>query len=164
MAMSRVISYNINPNINVQTGEHKTYFPVRGRGLTNEELRNQKTDDFGENGFYLRPDNKHYVYYYPQEFVAPSETGEDKYVIFQYCHCIVEGHLPADIEIHSTIVPRDTYCDSLVYYCNLQPPDDNRKYKVNTNKRMGFEIWFTDAKGDKVIVPDSFVVFLKLIY
>lgn len=72
--------------------------------------------------------------------------------------------MPADIEIHSTIVPRDTYCDSLVYYCNLQPPDDNRKYKVNTNKRMGFEIWFTDAKGDKIIVPDSFVVFLKLIY
>ena len=162
--MSRVISYNINPNINVQTGVHKTYFPIRGRKLTDEEIRNQRTDNFDADGFYLNPLNNHYIFYYPQEFVAPSETGEDKYVVFQYCHCIVEEHLPADIEVHSSIVPRDQYCDCLVYYCNLQPPDDNRKYKVNTNKKMGFEVWFTDAKGKETLIPDNFVIFLKLMY
>ena len=164
LKMSRVISYNINPNLSVQTGVHKTYFIIRGRSMTDDEINNQKTDNFDPDGFYLRPDNHHYIFYYPQEFVAPSEAGEDKYVIFQYCHCKVQDSLPADIEIHSTIVPRDTYCDSLVYYCNLQPPDDNRKYRVNTNKRMGFEVWFTDSSGRTVIMPDTFVVFFKLLY
>ena len=160
--MSRVISYNINPNINVQDGTHKTYFIVKGKNLTKNEIQNQDNETFNLNNFYLKPDGK-FLFYYPQEFVAPSETGEDKYVIFQYCYAEINQKLPTGIEIHSSIVPRDRFCDSLVYYCNLQPPDDNRKYKVNTNKQMGFEVWFTWANGDPVI-PDVFTIFLKLLY
>ena len=162
--MSRVISYNINPNINVQDGVHKTYFIVRGRRLTRDEIAAQKPDNFDPDGFYFNPLNDSYVFYYPKEFVTPSETGEDKYLVFQYCHLTLNESLPADIEVHASFIPRDNYCDSLVYYTNLQPPDDNRKYKVNTNKKMGFEVWFTNSSGKKKIVPDDFVIFMKLIY
>lgn len=196
--MSRVISYNINPNLNVQTGAHKTYFIIKGKNpdikedgqyktqeekeqeaeekrkkeekereddqyLSPEEIRLKYKIDFGPDNYYYNEREKEFIYYYPQEFIAPSETGEDKYVIFQYCHCVLHDSTPTDFEIHSTIVPRDTFCDSLVYYCNLQVPDDNRKYRVNTNKQMGFKVWFTNYKGERII-PDYFTVFLKLIY
>ena len=201
--MSRVISYNINPNLNVQAGVHKTYFIIRGRNLRKELEEEQKKkeeeaegegdegdedegdedegegeeeeeeeakedellmQDYDKNGFYYKEETKTFMYYYPQEFVAPAETGSDKYIVFQYCHAILDGGLSAEIEIHSDFIPRDTYCDSLIYYCNLQPPDDNRKYCVNTNKQMGFSIWFTDSTGLNKIVPYNFVVFFKLYY
>ena len=155
--MSRVISYNINPNLNVQDGVHKTYFIIRGWKVDYQT-------SIDEHGFMFIPSINHYCYYYPQEFVAPNESGADKYLIFQYGRLTIDKHFPADIEIHASFIPRDNYCDSLVYYANLQPPDDNRKYKVNTNKQMGFEIWFTDSTGKTTIVPDNFVIFLKLIY
>lgn len=166
--MSRVISYNINPNLNVQAGVHKTYFIIRGRNLGKDEdgktIPIPTEQDYDKNGFYYIEETKNFMYYYPQEFVAPSETGSDKYIVFQYCHAILDGGLSAEIEIHSDFIPRDTYCDSLIYYCNLQPPDDNRKYCVNTNKQMGFSIWFTDSTGLNKIVPDNFVAFFKLYY
>lgn len=165
--MSRVISYNINPNLNIQEGVHKTYFIIRGKKLSDEEIAIQNVDDISSEKYYFvkKDEQKEvYVYYYPSEFTAPSETGEDKYIIYQYGRCEVNGSFPTDVELHASFVPRDKYCDSLVYYMNLQPPDDNRKYKVNTNKQMGFEIWFTDSTGEKARTPDNFVIFLKLVY
>ncbi len=159
--MSRVISYNINPNLNVQDGVHKTYFIIRGWKVDWE--KGEKTS-FEKDGFVFNPKRTSYIYYYPQEFVAPNETGDDKYLIFQYGRLTIDKHFPANYEIHASFIPRDNYCDSLVYYANLQPPDDNRKYKVNTNKQMAFEIWFTDSQGKKRIQPDDFVIFMKLIY
>ena len=194
--MSRVISYNINPNLNVQTGSHKTYFIIKGNNpylkpngdmmdsdeieeekekqrleetkeedelMSADDIRIKYSVDFWPENFYFNYDTYDFIFYYPQDFIAPSETGEDKYIIFQYCHCVVNKSTTSDYEIHSNIIPRDTFCDSLVYYCNLQPPDDNRKYRVNTNKKMGFNVWFTDYKGNRII-PDYFTVFLKLIY
>ena len=164
--MSRLISYNINPDINVQTGADKTYFPIRGWKLNSTQIKEQTKDCLKTRGFYFNPKNSHFAFMYPQEFVSPSNVEKDKYIIFQYCRCTVNGSINGEVEVHSNFVPRDNYCDSLVYYANLQVPDDNRKYKVNSNRKQGFEVWFTDGKGDgtNAIVPDDFVMFLKLIY
>ncbi|KAK8895979.1 hypothetical protein M9Y10_013865 [Tritrichomonas musculus] len=164
--MSRIISYNINPDINVQTGADKTCFPVRGWHLSDPELAAQDENSLKTQGFYFNPKNKHFIFQYPQEFVAPGNIEKDKYIIFQYCRCTVNGSISGEVEVHSNFVPRDNYCDSLVYYANLQVPDDNRKYKVNSNRKQAFEVWFTDGKknGKNIIVPDDFVMFLKLIY
>ena len=164
--MSRIISYNINPDINVQTGADKTYFPIRGWKLNQKELETQTVDCLKSRGFVFNPVNKHFIFHYPQEFVSPSNVEKDKYIIFQYCRCTVDGSISGEVEVHSSFVPRDQYCDFLVYYANLQVPDDNRKYKVNSNRKQGFEVWFTDGKGDgtKTVIPDDFVLFLKLIY
>ncbi|KAK8844267.1 hypothetical protein M9Y10_010787 [Tritrichomonas musculus] len=164
--MSRLISYNINPDINVQTGADKTYFPIRGWALTQKEIQEQTLDCLKTRGFYFNPVNNHFAFMYPQEFVSPSNVEKDKYIIFQYCRCTYKNSINGEIEVHANFVPRDNYCDSLVYYANLQVPDDNRKYKVNSNRKQGFEVWFTNGKGDgtTTIVPDDFVLFLKLIY
>lgn len=65
-----------------------------------------------------------------------------------------------ETEVHSSIIQRDEYCDSLVWYANIMPPDDNRKYSFIGTKR-DFKIWFRGPNGEEVI-PDSFTCFLKL--
>ena len=96
---------------------------------------------------------------WPEEFI---ESRNDRYVYFQYCRCTCNGYLDGETEVHCSFIPRDEYCDSLVWYANVLPPDDNRKYKYTLN-RDGFVVWFTDASGN-VILPDSFTLFLKLEY
>ncbi len=61
--MSRVISYNINPNLNVQDGVHKTYFIIRGWKVDWE--KGEKTS-FEKDGFGFNPKTTSYIYYYPQ--------------------------------------------------------------------------------------------------
>lgn len=60
--MSRVISYNINPNLNVQAGVHKTYFIIRGRNLGKDEDGNiipiPTEQDYDKNGFYYVEETK----------------------------------------------------------------------------------------------------------
>ncbi len=151
-----------------QTGVDKTYFPVRGYTLSLEESMKQMKPngdiDMETRGFFYNYEKQRWIFYYPQEFVNPSE--HDKYIIFQYCRCSVNDHYNAEIEVHASFIPRDQYCDHLVYYANLQVPDDNRKYKVNTNQKMGFEVWFTDGTGKLFEKDDriNFVMFLKLLY
>ena len=162
----------------------KTYFPIRGHTLSEDELKKQSDPEKGvmfikENGFYYNPKTKHFIYYFPEEFIAPCD--HDKYIVFQYCRCTVDNHVHAEIEVHADFIPRDQYLNDLVYYANLQVPDDNRKYKVNGTSRTTFEVWFTDGLGniyDKVktdqkdehgepIYRDvllNFVMFLKLVY
>ena len=164
--MSRIISYNINPDVNVQTGADKTYFPIRGWKLSAKESQAQNENSLKTQGFYYNSVTQHFTFQYPNEFVAPGNVETDKYIVFQYCRCTVNGSISGEVEVHSDFVPRDNYCDSLVYYANLQVPDDNRKYKVNGNRSYTFEVWFTDGKknGKKVVTPDEFVIFLKLLY
>ena len=167
--MSRIIPYQVNPNINVQTGVDKTYFPIRGWKLSSEEINNQTPEDIGRRGFYFNPENNHFIFRYPQEFVSPTNNNADKYIIFQYCRATVDGHFHTELEVHANFIPRDQYCNYLVYYCNLQVPDDNRKYRVNENRKQGFEVWFIDGTlpdpdKQKAVIPNSFVLFLKLIY
>lgn len=160
-----------------QTQNSKTYFPIRGWTLNEEEIMKQndpKNQMFEKNGFYFNPQNNHWIFYYPEEFCVPSD--HNKYVIFQYCRCSIDNHIHGEVEVHASFIPRDNYCDSLVYYANLQVPDDNRKYKVNTNRKMAFEVWFTNGRGEPFLdTPDTdtelghhydinFVLFLKLIY
>ena len=68
-----------------QTGVDKTYFPVRGYTLTKTEAEQQiKANgdiDFETRGFYYDYDRRRWIFYYPQEFVNPSD--HDKYIIFQ---------------------------------------------------------------------------------
>ena len=167
--MRRFISFNLDTELNVQTGIGKTYFPVRGWKLSDDEMKNQTNEVINQRGFYLDPKNNHFIFHYPQEFVAPTNNQADKYVIFQYCRATVDGHFHSELEVHASFIPRDQYCNYLVYYCNLQVPDDNRKYRVNENRKQGFEVWFIDGTQkdpdhQKAIIPDSFVLFLKLIY
>ena len=158
--MSTTISYNLNNRLNVQTGQHKTYFPIRGKRLTEEEA---KTDHhyFDDDGSDFVYETKSWRFKYPYQFLAPSEN--DKYIIFQYCRATVNGSIDGETTVHASFIPRDQYCDNLVYLANLQVPDDNRKYLMNTNTSETFEVWFRDGNGNK-IVPDSFVMFLKLEY
>ena len=50
----------------------------------------------------------------------------------------------------------------MMWYSNLIPPDDNRKYEYIGTKR-DFKIWFSDVNGN-IITPDNFTVFMKLEY
>ena len=189
--MSRIISYQVTPNIKAQTGIGITYFPIRGWKLNDFELQNQSEATRKKRGFYLNPETKHFIFQFPQSFVSPMRDQADKYVVFQYCRATYKGHFSAELEVHSNFIPRDQYCDSIVYYCNLPVPDDNRKYQVNSIRDGTFEVWFVDGSQpdpdnhsefnkvgeeddgegnkipiykEKVIVPDTFVLFLKLIY
>lgn len=201
--MSRIISYQTNPEILPKSGVGITYFPVRGWALSETEIANQSEATFNQKGFHFDPVTKHFHFRFPQSFISPMRDQANKYVIFQYCRATYEGHFNSEIEIHANFIPRDQYCDSLVYYCNLQVPDDNRKYQVNSIRNTLFEVWFVDGSQPdpddhqneefdkmidnpeyddskpedpftnpkqipkyhpKVIVPDTFVLFLKLIY
>ena len=68
--------------------------------------------------------------------------------------------MDGETEVHCSFIQRDQYCDSLVWYANSIPPDDNRKYEYIGTKRE-FDVWFTDATGQPIDV-DSFTLFLKL--
>lgn len=95
---------------------------------------------------------------------------------FQYCFCSVNGSIHGETETHASFIPWDNYCDSFVYYENLQVHDDNHKYIVNTSRNVTFEVWFTKSKGemytkDRKILPGNdvrptlnFVMFLKLMH
>ena len=96
---------------------------------------------------------------FPLEFIT---SRNDRYISFQCCRATCNNYLDGETEIHASFVPRDEYCDSLVWYANLTPPDDNRKYKYTLNHDR-FKVWFTDAKGNE-IKPDNFTLFLKLEY
>ncbi len=95
----------------------------------------------------------------PPEFV---NSNNDRYISFQYCRATCSHYLDGETEVHCSFIPRDEYCDSLVWYANLVPPDDNRKYEIISRKNT-FKVWFTDAEG-KPITPDNFTLFLKLEY
>ena len=95
----------------------------------------------------------------PIEFVCSKNK---RYVSFQYCRATCNKFLDAETEVHCSLIQRDNYCDSLVWYANMIPPDDNRKYEFNGTQR-NFKIWFSDAVGNEII-PDNFVCFLKLEY
>lgn len=127
---------------NIQNSEPttKTYYPVRAKS--------------GEEN-----DKKRFTFELPMEFV---NSNKDRYISFQYCRATCNHYLDGETEIHASFIPRDDYCDSLVWYANLLPPDDNRKYEI-INTRSTFDVWFSDATG-KLIVPDNFVLFLKLEY
>ncbi len=83
-----------------------------------------------------------------------------RYISFQYCRATCDGYLDGETEIHASFIQRDEYCDSLVWYCNIQPIDNNRKYEYIGTKR-DFKVWFTDCEGN-IIEPDNFTLFLKL--
>lgn len=95
----------------------------------------------------------------PVEF---ANSLNKRYISFQYCRATCNGYLDGETEIHCSFIQRDEYCDSLVWYCNLLPPNDNRKYEYIGTKRQ-FKIWFTDTNNN-VIIPDNFTLFLKLEY
>ena len=96
---------------------------------------------------------------FPSEFVT---SRNDRYISFQYCRATYNDYIDGETEVHASFVPRDEYCDSLVWYANLTSPDDNRKYKYTLNHDR-FRVWFTDAVGNEII-PDNFTLFLKLEY
>lgn len=148
------IDYMVGRTVNIQDGPDKTYFIIRGIRLTDPYEIKLQNEQFGKtlDGFYYYPDKKEWYYKYPQEFVAPSNN--DKYLIFQYCRATEDKSTHTEIEVHADFIPRDEYCDHLVYYANLPVPDDNRKYKMNDNRKTGFSVWFTNGKGrGKAIGP-----------
>ena len=95
----------------------------------------------------------------PPEFV---NSLNKRYISFQYCLAVCNEYIDAETEVHASFIQRDNYCDSLIWYSNLTPPDDNRKYEYIGTKRH-FRIWFTDPEGNE-IKPDRFTLFLKLEY
>ena len=161
--MSTLISYNIDPNLNIQPLKiHKTYYPVQGWKLTTKEQKEQNLSEcLTVDHFYL--ENDRFAFKYPSEFHTPTQ-GQDRYIIFQYCYCVVNKHTASNYTVHASFVPRNNYCDSLVYVANLQVPDDNRKYLIDSNVKQGFMVWFKDTETRKIIVPDYFILFLKIEY
>ena len=106
--------------------------------------------------YYITHDFKNEL---PIEFIYSTNK---KYIVFQYCRCTINGYMDNETEVHGNFIQRDQYCDSLIWYANSVPIDNNRKYEYIGTQRK-FEIWFTDAIGKK-FTPDNFVVFLKLEY
>ena len=159
--MSTLISYNIDPRLNIQpTKIHKTYYPIQGWKIDNPEK--QKLDEcLTVDNFYLEKDR--FVFKFPSEFHTPTQ-GQERYIIYQYCYLLKDGHTASNYTVHASFVPRNNYCDSLVYVANLQVPDDNRKYLIDSEMRQGFMVWFKDTRTRKIIVPDYFIIFLKLEY
>ena len=102
---------------------------------------------------------KKFQFNFPSAFI---QSKHQKYVVFQYCRATCDGYIDGETEIHCDFIPRDDFCDGLIWYANVVPPDDNRKYEM-INTKTHFHIWFTNAIG-QVICPDNFVLFLKLIY
>lgn len=150
------ISYNINPNRGLAYDDAAD---LDGDGVITDYERaiynNQSTEPTTKTYFITRDyDNE-----LPPEFVNLSN---DRYISFQYCRATCKHYLDGETEVHCSFVPRDEYCDSLVWYANLVPPDDNRKYEIISRKNT-FRVWFTDAEG-KEIKPDNFTLFLKLEY
>lgn len=141
------IDYMVGRTVNIQDGPDKTYFIIRGMKLTDPYEIDEQNKKFGKtfDGFYYYPEKKEWYYKYPQEFVAPSNN--DKYLIFQYCRATESSSTHTEIEVHADFIPRDEYCDHLVYYANLPVPDDNRKYRMNENRKTGFSVWFTNGEG-----------------
>ena len=161
--MSTFISYNYDPKLDIQPLKiHKTYYPVQGWKLTSTQQKEQKLSDcLTVDNFYLEKDR--FVYKFPSEFHTPI-NGQERYIIFQYCYCVVNNHTASNYTVHASFVPRNNYCDSLVYVANLQVPDDNRKYLIDSDMRQGFMVWFKDTQTRQIIVPDYFIMFLKLEY
>ena len=93
----------------------------------------------------------------PIEFVYSKNP---RYITFQSCRATCDGFMDGETEVHASFIQRDNYCDSMVWYCNIMPPDDNRKYEYIGSQR-NFKIWFIDGTG-KEIIPDNFTIFLKL--
>ena len=96
---------------------------------------------------------------FPQAFV---NSRHKRYISFQYCLAVCDEYIDGETELHANFIQRDEYCDSLVWYANSVPPDDNRKYEYIGTKR-NFRVWFTDAEGNE-IHPNRFTLFLKLEY
>ena len=98
----------------------------------------------------------------PIEFVCSKDK---RFITFQFARVNCDGYLDHETEVHASFIQRDQYCDSLVWYANVMPPDDNRKYEYIGVKRE-FEIWFTDGNGRKIDPANiqSFTLFLKLEY
>ena len=95
----------------------------------------------------------------PIEFIYSKNK---KWIVFQYARVTCNGYLDGESELHASFIQRDKYADSMVWYGNVVPPDDNRNYEYIGTKRE-FKLWWTDTNGN-VIEPDNFKVFLKLIY
>lgn len=160
LKMSTTIPYN-PPRITTQNKElTKTYFPIRGYKLSKEEAAKDQLhfDDDSSDFVY---EKKLWRFKYPEEFV--NSDSNEKYIIFQYGRVTVNKSINGETTIHASFVPRNDYFDSIVYLANLQVPDDNRKYLIDTFPGHTFEVWFRDANG-QIVVPDSFVIFLKLVY
>lgn len=154
--IKRITGFNINP---YRGDTFDEAMDINGDGVIDDYERqvyyNQSTEPTMKTYFITRD----YENTLPLEFVNSSN---DRYISFQYCRATCQHYLDGETEVHCSFVPRDEYCDSLVWYANLTPPDDNRKYEIISRKNT-FKVWFTDAEG-KEIKPDNFTLFLKLEY
>ena len=154
--IKRITGFNINP---YRGDTFDEAMDINGDGVIDDYERqvyyNQSTEPTTKTYFITRD----YENTLPPEFVNSSN---DRYISFQYCRATCQHYLDGETEVHCSFVPRDEYCDSLVWYANLTPPDDNRKYEIISRKNT-FKVWFTDAEG-KEIKPDNFTLFLKLEY
>ena len=156
LPIKRITGYNINP---YRGDTFDEAMDINGDGVIDDYERqvyyNQSTEPTTKTYFITRD----YDNVLPPEFVNSSN---DRYISFQYCRATCKHYLDGETEVHCSFVPRDEYCDSLVWYANLVPPDDNRKYEIISRKNS-FKVWFTDAEGHE-IKPDNFTLFLKLEY
>lgn len=150
------ISYNIDP---YRGDAHDEYEDLNGDGVVDDyerQMQNIQSTEPTTKTYFITRDYDNIL---PPEFVNSSN---DRYIAFQYCRATCKHYLDGETEVHCSFVPRDEYCDSLVWYANLVPPDDNRKYEIISRKNS-FKVWFTDAEGHE-IKPDNFTLFLKLEY
>ena len=140
---------------------------IRSNSIANSPLCDEFLNDSQEKPWIINPNIKTKTYYITKDFnnKLPEEFCNSlnrKYITFQYCRATCNNYLDGETELHASFIQRDNYCDSLVWYANLIPPDDNRKYEYIGTKR-DFKIWFSDVNGN-LITPDNFTVFMKLEY
>lgn len=90
-----------------QTEVDKTYFPIRGYTISEHKAKKQYQKDgkidFEIRGFFYDYNRRRWIFFYPQEFMNPSEHG--KYIVFQYCRCSFNDHFNSIIEVLASFIP-----------------------------------------------------------
>ena len=96
---------------------------------------------------------------FPSAFLASKNK---RYIIVEQCKAVINDELVGDVIMHADFIERDAYLDHSCCFVNEQPNKDTAKYEYK-GYRKGFNLWFTDMKGNKVDV-DAFILRLLLVY
>lgn len=103
-----------------------------------------------------------FTYRFPDEFIS---SRNPRWIEVHHCKAIYDGHMYADMILHSDIIKRDAYLDRSVMVVN-ETRTKYKKYAFTTHDTE-FTIWFTNFTSPKTAIEKEklrFMVELMLIY
>lgn len=106
--------------------------------------------------------NACFTYRFPDEFI---NSKNPRWIEVHHCKVVYNGHMYADIILHSDIIKRDGYLDRSVMVVN-ETRTKYKKYAFTTHDTE-FTIWFTNFTAPTTAIDKDnlrFMVELMLIY